>query len=364
MKNSKRPEFLSEEDREKSTQSDILNKIGINTKSKYQSGVNKFFKYCEARNLDPILSENNLCHFISETSREIKPLSASAYLSGITYHFSDSYPEIHTIRSSTKLKDTIKGCRKSFSTPITRAQAMTLEDIRTASDVFNQSFDDFLFNAIIALGFNGLHRLGELVELDTVRLRDDRRLIKRWSLKIKEDESFFTYDLPYSKTDSLFGGRIVVIPARPDKSICPVITFMCYLVTRDKAFPTNPFLLLRSNGYIPTRGWFLKRLQQIFGDKRSGHSLRAGGATSYAQCGVQMETIQRMGRWKSDAFETYIHNHPLINVMASQHKNLTSLQGSSKQTLGQATFEVSLFENYFRWLSITKISFSRKKKPY
>lgn len=95
---------------------------------------------------------------------------------------------------------------------------------------------------------------------------------------------------------------------------------MRYVVIRDSAFPVNPFLLLRSNGYIPTRSWFMKRLRQVFGTHRSGHSLRAGGATAYAQAGVRMETIQRMGRWKSDAFKSYIHGHPLLNHLAAQQE--------------------------------------------
>lgn len=95
---------------------------------------------------------------------------------------------------------------------------------------------------------------------------------------------------------------------------------MKYVVIRDTAFITNPFLLLRSNGYIPSRSWFMKRLHQVFGNERSGHSLRSGGATAYAQGGVRSEVIQRMGRWKSDTFETYIHGHPLLNLLAAQQE--------------------------------------------
>lgn len=321
---------------------DLNNRIGKNTKNKYQSGVNRFFKYCEARNLEPIPTEKNLCHFISETSREIKPTSANAYLSGISYHFSESYPEIKNIRMSTKLKNTIKGCQKTFSTPTKRAEAFSMQDIKIAMDFFCESFDDLVFNTIIALGFNGLHRLGELVEPDRIELRDDRKVIKRWSLKIEEDESYFQYSLPFSKTDSLFDGTTVIIPARPTSSVCPVKTFMKYLIIRDEAFSTNPFLMIRSNGQLPSRGWFMKRLQQIFGETRSGHSLRAGGATAYAQAGVRMETIQRMGRWRSNAFETYVHNHPLLNAMSAHHENIISVRNPNGGILDQATLKVSL----------------------
>lgn len=105
---------MTEIERNSLNSTDIENRVGKNTKSKYQSGVNRFFKYCESRNIEPIPTEKNLCHFISETSREIKPSSAKSYLSGISFHFSDSYPEIKNIWMSAKLKDTVKGCQKSF----------------------------------------------------------------------------------------------------------------------------------------------------------------------------------------------------------------------------------------------------------
>lgn len=176
--------FLSKEEREDMNKTDMENQVGKNTKLKYQSGVNKFFKYCKSRNLIPIPTEENLCHFISETSRDIHPSSANAYLSGILYHFSDSFTEIKSIRLSAKVRNTVKGCHKSFSTPIQRANAMLLSDIEVAAAFFSKTYDDLLFNAIIAMGFNGLHRLGELVEPDRLALRDDRKLIKRWSFTI------------------------------------------------------------------------------------------------------------------------------------------------------------------------------------
>lgn len=97
MKSKNQVRFMTEIERNSLNSTDIENRVGKNTKSKYQSGVNRFFKYCESRNIEPIPTEKNLCHFISETSREIKPSSAKSYLSGISFHFSDSYPEIKNI---------------------------------------------------------------------------------------------------------------------------------------------------------------------------------------------------------------------------------------------------------------------------
>lgn len=302
-KNLKNQKILSSSQREKLNREDVLNKISTSSKLKYCCGVNRFLRYCEEHNLDPLPTKSNLSHFFLEVSREIQPSLVNAYLTGIPYHFTPSYPEVEVNRMSARVRDTVKGCQKSLSKPVKRANAMLLLDIDIAADFFKQSFDDLLFNAIMTMGFNGLHRLSELVEPDNKKLRDDRHLIKRWSFTILGKEEYTSYALPSSKTDTDFSGSTVIIPARPASKNCPLQTLMKYVVIRDCAFLMNPFLLLRSNGYIPTRSWFMKRLNQVFGSQRSGHSLRAGGATAYAQAGVRMETIQSMSRWKSDAFK-------------------------------------------------------------
>lgn len=342
MKAKTNQKIYSATDREELTRTDISNRVCSNTRSKYRSGVKKFLEYCESRNLDAIPTELNLCHFISETAREINPNSAGSYLSGIVHHFAETFPEVREIRLSMKVKNTLKGCKKTFSKPVKRAEALTLSDIEAAAKFFDSTFDDLLFNTILALGFNGLHRLGELVEPDSVALRDDRKLIKRWSFDVAEDETYAQYTLPFSKTDTFFNGCEVVIPARKDSPYCPLKMVMKYIVIRDSAFITNPFLLLRSNGYIPTRSWFMKRLKLVFGDTRSGHSMRAGGATAYAKSGVRLETIQRMGRWKSSAFKTYIQGNPLLNLLAAQSQAPFPGHSQHRGSPTQATYTVSL----------------------
>lgn len=135
---------------------------------------------------------------------------------------------------------------------------------------------------------------------------------------------------------------MVVIPPRPTAKTCPLQLIMKDVVVRDSAFLVNPFLLIRSNGYIPSRGWFMRRLKDVFGNKITGHSLRAGGAAAYTQSGVRMEVVQRMGRWKSDTFKTYIQGHPLLNLIAAQQQAPFASQDPGRGLLNQATDQGSL----------------------
>lgn len=44
----------------------------------------------------------------------------------------------------------------------------------------------------------------------------------------------------------------------------------------------------------------------------SGHSMRAGGATSLAAAGVSPNGIRDVGRWKSDTWERYVRKNSTL----------------------------------------------------
>ena len=84
------------------------------------------------------------------------------------------------------------------------------------------------------------------------------------------------------------------------------------ITSRDMKFPLLSPLWLREDGSIPTLTWFKRRLHTFFDSAVGGHSMRAGGATFLAECGTPPHLIQAIGRWKSNAFETYIRKHPVL----------------------------------------------------
>lgn len=266
--------------------------------------------------MDP--NEVNLAHFVSVTCLDLSPGTANKYLTGIVFCLRDRFPFVVEARNSRRVKLSVQGCRKLYSVPVVRAKPFTIHDVHRCAKTFASSFDDQLFNTIIALGFAGLHRLGELTDNDSVALRVPRQIIRRSSLFISRCNTAATYILPYHKADKYYTSSPIVILNRKDDPTCPILTLIVYTLNRDRLFPANPYWLLREDGTVPTRSWFIARLNSIFEGSRTGLSLRTGGATALAQAGMPMETIQCIGRWSSEAYRTYIRNHPLMNVFASR----------------------------------------------
>jgi hypothetical protein len=56
----------------------------------------------------------------------------------------------------------------------------------------------------------------------------------------------------------------------------------------------------------------MSRLRKFFPNEIAGQSLRSGGATSLAEAGADLATIQAAGRWSSKAFRIYIRKNPFL----------------------------------------------------
>lgn len=146
---------------------------------------------------------------------------------------------------------------------------------------------------------------------------------------------FAKYTLPRCKTDPFFQGSAVVLASCNIDGACPVDALQRYLLRRDVRFPLDGALFLTSSGTPPSRSWFMTRFRRFFPASKSGHSMRSGGATAYAQAGLPLDHIQALGRWSSEAFKIYVRGHPLMRLATTRAHPL-SLSG---HTGSQVVFE-------------------------
>ncbi len=99
--------------------------------------------------------------------------------------------------------------------------------------------------------------------------------------------------------------------------------------------PLEPLFL--DNTYKPaSRAWFQKHLRSVLlaagisAKNFSSHSFRIGAATSAAQKGLTKHQIQTLGRWSSEAFQSYIRTDQFHIKLA--HQTLISKKKKKKKT--------------------------------
>jgi len=174
------------------------------------------------------------------------------------------------------------------------------------------------------LSFSGFLRFSECVSL-----RRSDILISEISMKLT---------ISSSKTDQKRKGQSVIV-SRTGKITCPVKALENYLflaeipdlsdcyLFRKVAFckKSNKHVLRSGNhiAYSTARETLLKNLSEIgLSPSAFGlHSLRSGGATAAAKCGMPDRLFKKHGRWKSDkAKDGYVKDE--YDVRCQVSKNL------------------------------------------
>lgn len=111
-----------------------------------------------------------------------------------------------------------------------------------------------------------------------------------------------------SKTDPFRVG-VDVFVERTGKELCPVASILAYLSLRGQG--PGPLFRFRDGKPLtrPRLVFKLREALQAAGidcAAYSGHSFRAGAATTAARQGISDTTIKMLGRWKSSAYQLYI----------------------------------------------------------
>ena len=285
--------------------------IDHSTSASYSSALNSYLTFCKSHGLPVEPTPQTLSYYTTFQCYHINPKSVDSYLSGICNQLEPYFPDVRQHRKSALVNRTLAGAKRYRGTPTKRKSPLTVANLLTVANDLAPStlHDDLLFNALLNTGFTGLLRLGELTWPDKITLRDYKKLTMRHTLQWTPTE--YSFWLPTHKADTTFeGNRIVIkkIAGAPDPH--PIMAE--YVTSRDTLFPFHPQLWLRSNGSIPLRSWFIKRLRHYFTAEIAGQSLRAGGATAMAEAGAEPQLIKGAGRWSSNAFERYIRKNPVV----------------------------------------------------
>ncbi|XP_054830401.1 integrase/recombinase xerD homolog [Eublepharis macularius] len=167
------------------------------------------------------------------------------------------------------------------------------------------SYEAQLLHTTFVLAFFGAFRAGELVA-GSRRDPSGRALALR-DVAVARHKVAIT--IRHSKTDQRGRGVTVLLRSSRDRAICPVRAIQSFLVVQPHS--PGPFLVHRDGSPL-TRYQFAALLRAClqaagFPPKEfATHSFRIGAATVASVLGLPPTAIQRLGRWRSNAFRAYI----------------------------------------------------------
>ncbi|XP_069139157.1 integrase/recombinase xerD homolog [Argopecten irradians] len=287
--------------------------ISSNTKALYESALRSFNQFQSLFTIDyswPVPLSHILWFIAFHSNKGSTPNTVKSYLAAISY-----IHKLHNWEDPTSLfivKRALEGFKRLKGTPDVRAPITydLLEKIdRILKLICNSPYETLLFKTAFCLTFFGLFRVGEVVY--TSIKSQSPLLVSDMSVTDKGLEVI----LPRSKTDQYGRSTKLFIPKIQGSSVCPYGNMVSYMKIR----PGNPGLLfIHKNNSPLTRYQFSAILRKaiiylgIPHQNFKSHSFRIGAATTLSMKGISDEVIQRLGRWKSKAYTTYIRMDKII----------------------------------------------------
>ncbi|XP_077979653.1 uncharacterized protein LOC144434995 [Glandiceps talaboti] len=195
--------------------------------------------------------------------------------------------------------------RLPISQPILHKLVQSIE--HTITTRYQQS----LFRAMFLLAFHGFLRIGEM----TVReQKEHQRVLQRSSiqfLRLPNNLLAFQLTITVFKHNTENRPFHLLIKATGLPGLCPVHAMID--ICRWRGCRPGP-LFIMPTGSAVTREHFVSHLNiclnfcGLDASRYKGHSFRIGAASRAAALGLSDAQIRVLGRWKSDAFKSYIRN--------------------------------------------------------
>ena len=266
-------------------------------------------------------------------SERVSPPSATNYLTHVAFLLEvqaqlprpvwETLPLLNRVKRARRLQF---GKSRNKKLPLTfRLAEKIIYDIGLSPDeVRPHNLLEASLICIMLIGICGMFRLGELL-LKQRKGHNPLKVIRHGQIKFFGQPDFrlgggttVRIWLFVSKGDIYGEGTPIFVPSNPGSRLtCPVTWLKAILAcTRDTSLGDRAPLFKMPNGQLMLKGYFIKwlkkRLKALnFNPKLySGHSLRRGGAVSAQRCGVPDHIIQRMGRWRSHAYQLYLKHTP------------------------------------------------------
>lgn len=184
-----------------------------------------------------------------------------------------------------------------------------LHQIKQVWSQDNANTDLIMLWAACTTAFFGFFRMGELTVPSPTAFDPSTHLtMQDIAIDKRDSPSLVQIHLKVSKTDQERKGVSIFIGKTGD-DICPVAALTAYLATQNRS--EGPLFQFKDRTPL-TKDKFIQHVRAALSvagydpSLYAGHSFRIGAATTAAERGIEDSTIKALGRWKSEAFQTYI----------------------------------------------------------
>lgn len=296
----------------------LVNAEASNTKKAYSSDWSHFTGWCDGHNLQPLPASADTVagYLVDLVEQGYKAATIERRLVSISKaHIVAGYDDV---TKTPAIKELWKGIKRTVGTAQTAKSPVLTRDLKAMLATLPDNLLGIRDRALLLLGFAGGFRRSELVSLNVDDLEFTREGL--------------VINLRHSKTDQESAGRKIGVPYGSNIDTCPVRSLQAWL--EEAGIVEGPlFKAINRHGNIqPGRlsdkavALIVKRTAESAGldsSKYSGHSLRAGLATSAAAAGASERSImQQTGHKSVNMVRKYIRSGNLFNDNAASQLGL------------------------------------------
>jgi hypothetical protein len=183
--------------------------------------------------------------------------------------------------------------------PITIDEMRILKNKLRGSDINPQ--DQHMMWSAFTLAFFGLLRVSEFTH-SSQSSTEKPPALAGCDVSLVADNLFVT--IRKDKTNQS-GPPVFMKFKATSRSCCVVRSARNYISLRPPNGSNLPFFVYKDGTFL-TRQRLSAVIHKLLGPTFKSHSFRIGAATTAAEAGFPVDTIRKLGRWKSNAYQTYI----------------------------------------------------------
>ncbi|TNE65829.1 MAG: integrase [Alphaproteobacteria bacterium] len=265
-----------------------------NTRRAYKTAWAQYEAWCQGVGAKPLSGDpGTVALYLAMLSHKVRPSTLKARLAAISVAHRLAGVKFDTAHESLRL--IVRGAvREKGLAPSRQARPLHYDALPDVTDAFGDTPVEIRNRALLLLGFAGALRRSEIVAVRREHIRMTPKGL--------------TLTLPRSKTDRRGHGEAIFIARHPSPALCPVGAMEAWLsCLGDGTGPLFPHAnrggTFRAEAITPqTVNRIIKEMAERLGlerDAYSGHSLRAGLATSAADAGCDLRAIMAQTRLRS-----------------------------------------------------------------